>query len=96
MTTTLHIEHPITDFAVWKAAFDRFAGQRTARGVQAHRIQQPVKDPRYVVIDLDFATTAEAEGFLDFLRTTVWSSADSSPALDGTPAAMILQPAGAN
>jgi hypothetical protein len=96
MTTTLHIEHPITDFAVWKAAFDRFADQRTARGVRAHRIQQPVNDPRYLVIDLDFATTAEAESFLNFLRTTVWSSPDRSPALHGTPTAMILQPAVAN
>ena len=89
--TTLHIEHPITDFAVWKAAFDRFAEQRAARGVRDHRIQQPVDDPRYVVVDLDFATTSEAEGFLDFLRTTVWATPERSPALAGTPAALVLQ-----
>jgi hypothetical protein len=23
--STLHIEHPISDFTIWKAAFDRFA-----------------------------------------------------------------------
>jgi len=92
--TTLHIEHPITDFAVWKAAFDRFADQRTARGVRQHRIHQPIDDPRYVVIDLDFGTAAEAEGFLDFLRTAVWSSRDRSPALHGTPTTMILEPVG--
>ena len=23
---TLHIEHPVTDFGTWKAAFDRFRG----------------------------------------------------------------------
>lgn len=88
---TLHIEHPISDFAVWKAAFDRFAGQRQVRGVRRHVIQQPVDDPRYVVVDLDFATTAEAQRFLDFLRTSVWSSPESSPALAGSPTALVLE-----
>ncbi|MDQ1618867.1 MAG: hypothetical protein QOE19_1436 [Actinomycetota bacterium] len=92
--TTLHIEHPITDFAAWKAAFDRFEDQRRNRGVRTHRIQQPINDPRYVVIDLDFATTAEAEEFLEFLRTVVWTSPEKSPALDGTPSTLILQPPG--
>ncbi len=90
--TTLHIEHPISDVTVWKAAFDRFAEHRAAHGVREHRIQQPVDDPRYIVVDLDFATTAEAETFLDFLRTSVWSSPERSPALAGTPTARILQP----
>ena len=30
---TLHIEHEITDFASWKAAFDRFADRRREAGV---------------------------------------------------------------
>jgi hypothetical protein len=25
LMSTLHIEHPISDFTIWKAAFDRFA-----------------------------------------------------------------------
>jgi hypothetical protein len=33
---TLHVEHPITDFAAWKAAFDRFADKRADAGVTAH------------------------------------------------------------
>ena len=58
---TLHIEHPITDFATWKAAFDRFAPAREASRVLHHRIQRPIDDPRYIVIDLDFDTDAEAK-----------------------------------
>jgi hypothetical protein len=58
---TLHIEHPITDFATWKAAFDRFAPAREASGVLHHRIQRPIDDPRYIVIYLDFDTDAEAK-----------------------------------
>ena len=30
--TTLHIEHPITDFNAWLAGFDRFAQTRAKAG----------------------------------------------------------------
>jgi hypothetical protein len=91
--STLHIEHPITDFATWRDAFSRFADQRRSAGVRAERIQQPVDDERYVVIDLDFPTREQARRFLTFLETTVWTSSGSSPALAGTPRTRILEPA---
>ena len=91
---TLHIEHPITDFATWRAAFDRFAEARRAAGVRGHRLQQPVDDPRYVVIDLDFDTVDQAASFLQFLQTTVWSVPANSPALAGSPQVKILATAG--
>ena len=87
---TLHIEHPISDFSTWKAAFDRFAAIRTESGVRQHRVQRPVDDPHYVLIDLDFDSTRQAETFLEFLRTRVWTSRESSPALSGTPQTRIL------
>jgi hypothetical protein len=90
---TLHIEHPIADFASWSAAFNRLADVRAKSGVCAHRIQQPVDDSHYVVIDLDFATAPEAHAFLEFLQQKVWSSRASSPALVGRPRTMILAPA---
>ncbi len=90
---TLHIEHAITDFAQWNAAFERFAEARTRSGVRAQRVQQPVDDPRYVVIDLDFDTADEARRFLAFLQTTIWSSAANAPALAGAPQTRILAPA---
>jgi len=88
---TLHIEHAITDFATWKAAFDRFAERRTQAGVLAEHVKQPVDDPRYVVIDLDFPTTEAAAGFLRFLETQVWPSATDAPALAGSPVTRILE-----
>jgi hypothetical protein len=88
--TTLHIEHAITDYATWKAAFDRFADARSRAGVSGHRIQRPIDDPSYVLIDLDFASEPEAAAFLGFLRAKVWSSTDSAPALVGSPQARIL------
>ena len=39
--STLHIEHPISDFTVWQAAFDRFAAVRLQSEVRSHRIQRP-------------------------------------------------------
>ena len=89
---TLHIEHPITDFDTWNAAFERFADIRAQAGVRRQRVQRPVDDAHYVVIDLDFDSTDEAERFLGFLRTTVWASRQSSPALAGTPRTRILEP----
>jgi hypothetical protein len=90
---TLHIEHAIVDFDLWRAAFDRFAEFRKQSGVLRHRIQRPVDDPQYVVIDLDFDTTDEAEAFVQFLREKVWPSPENAPALAGTPQTKILEPA---
>jgi hypothetical protein len=90
---TLHIQHPITDFSTWESAFDRFADARRKAGVRAHRIQRPVDNPRFVVIDLDFDSTDEAQSFLGFLSTEVWTNPENSPGLAGTPEAMILEPA---
>jgi hypothetical protein len=90
--TTLHIEHAIVDFDLWKTAFARFAAARAGAGVLRHRVSRPVDDPCYVVVDLDFATAEEAEKFLGFLRANVWSSSTNAPALAGAPQTRILEP----
>lgn len=87
---TLHIEHRITDFASWKAAFDRFADRRQEAGVTAHRIHQPHDDPAYVVLQLDFPSVQKAEAFRTFLEARVWSTPANSPGLEGTPRARVL------
>lgn len=90
---TLHIEHAISDYATWKGAFDGFAATRATAGVRRHRVQRPIDDSNYVVIDLEFDTTDQAEAFHRFLQTTVWGSRQNSPALVGVPRTSILQPA---
>ena len=87
---TLHIEHPITDFDTWNAAFERFADARRGAGVRSQRIQRPVDDSAYVVVDLDFDTVGEAEKFLSFLQENVWTSSTSAPALAGQPQTRVL------
>lgn len=87
---TLHIEHPITHFDTWRDAFNGFADMRSRSGVLSHTIRQPVEDPAYVIIDLDFSTAGEAEHFLDLLTTRVWTNRDNSPGLAGAPITRIL------
>ena len=87
---TLLIEHEISDFHTWHQAFDRFAERRSQGGVRQERILQPVDDPGFVMVDLEFATLAEAQGFKQFLETQVWSTPANSPALVGTPRARIM------
>lgn len=89
MTATLHIEHAITDYPTWKAAFDRFADARTQAGVTAHRIRLLEEDPRQIVIDLDFDAPAPAHAFSAFLHERVWGSRNA-PALVGVPTTRVL------
>jgi hypothetical protein len=88
--TTLHIEHPITDFETWSGAFARFAERRREAGVRRWRVARPVDDPRYVMVDLDFDQVEQARAFESFLRAQVWAVPGSSPALAGEPATRIL------
>ena len=87
---TLHIEHGITDFSTWKAAFDRFATRRSEAGVTAHRIYQLHDDAAYVVLQLDFPSVEQAHAFREFLQTRVWSTPANSPGLAGSPRARVL------
>jgi hypothetical protein len=88
---TLHIEHPITDYDTWRAAFDAFGDARRGAGVVAERIACSVGEPPYIVVGLDFDTAEHAAAFRDFLTTTVWASSALSPALDGRPMTAIFE-----
>jgi hypothetical protein len=90
---TLLIEHPITDFTTWRAAFERFAARRKQGGVLHDRIMQPIDDPRYVFVELDFATIEEAQRFKQFLEAQIWSTPENAPALVGHPKARVADTA---
>lgn len=87
---TLRIEHAIHDYGTWQKAFDSFAGARAKAGVRGVAIRQPVDDPQYLMLDLEFDTPERAEAFAAFLHQHVWSSPGSSPALAGAPQTRIL------
>jgi hypothetical protein len=88
---TLRIEHPIHDYDIWQKAFDGFERARAKAGVRSFAIRQPVNDPKYLMLDLEFDTREQAESFAVFLHDRVWSSPASSPALAGRPQTSILE-----
>lgn len=77
--------------ATWSAAFNAFAEVRQQAGVLGEQIRHPVGDDRFVVVDLEFDSIEQAEKFLGFLRSEVWSQPENSPALAGTPEAKVLE-----
>ena len=60
---TLHIEHAITDLAIWLGAFARFEEARRQAGVRAERIFQPADDEHYIYVQLDFDAIEQAAAF---------------------------------
>lgn len=57
----LRIEHPVPDYADWKAAFDADPVDRRGMGVLRYRVMRPADDAGFILVDLEFETTGEAE-----------------------------------
>ena len=87
----LRIEHEISELAVWRDAFKKFAPAREAAGVTHTEVYQPSDDPNYVVINLRFENLDAATRFREFLINQIWSSPNSAPALVGPPTARVLE-----
>jgi len=87
---TLRLEHAISDFQLWKAAFDRDPVHREQSGVRGHRVFRPIDDPNYVAVDLEFDTADEANRFRGVLAD-LWRSREAAPALVGTPRVRIVE-----
>lgn len=85
---TLRIEHTIQDFDSWKAAFDSDPVGRERSGVRRYRISQPIDDPKYVLIDLDFDSAGEAEALLAAMRQ-VWKRVEGTLMMN--PQARIIE-----
>src|ERR1700674_2954130 len=61
----VRIEHPVPDYDMWKNVFDTKGPELRARhGARGYEVLRPLDDPRYVMIDLDFDSRKDAEGFL--------------------------------
>ena len=88
---TLRVEHEIHDYERWQEAFDSFAEARKNAGVRSFAIRQPWDDPKFLMLDLEFATTAQAEAFASFLHEHVWSAPSSSPALASAAQTRVLE-----
>jgi hypothetical protein len=87
---TLRIEHSVVSFDDWKRAFDNDPVDRHGGGVRRYRIQRPVDDPSYVIVDLELDTLETAERFLQRLQQ-LW--AGPAKAVVRNPKARILETA---
>lgn len=88
---TIHIEHRVHDFSVWKAAFDRDPIDRPGSGVRSYRVWQPVGDDQRIVVDLDVDDMQTAEAIIAMLER-LWDSNGAVPALmdNETPRVRLL------
>ena len=87
---TLQVEHAISDFNLWRKAFEADPVRRKEGGVRRYRVFRPIDDARYVKIDLEFDSVDDAESFRGRLET-MWSSGRAAPALAGSPRTRIVE-----
>jgi hypothetical protein len=88
--TVLRVEHAISDFEVWKNAFDSDPLRREESGVRSYRVYRPLDDAHYIKIDLEFDSAGDAEAFRDKLQG-LWGSGRAAPALVGSGQARIVE-----
>jgi len=86
----LQIEHPVRDFEAWKAAFDSGRERREEGKVRRYQVYRPVDDPKYIAVDLEFDSQAEAEAFKLGLEA-MWRSPQAALVLGGSPRARIVE-----
>jgi hypothetical protein len=87
----LRIEHPVPDFDAWKKeGFDNDPLGREQGGVRRHRILRAIEDPNYVMIDLEFDSSSEAEAFLAALRD-MWDRVQDRFGWKESPRARIVE-----
>ena len=88
--TTVHIEHPISDFATWKGAFDGAAPIRSEHRVRAFEIFRPADDSAYVIVRVELDNVEDANAFIARLQQ-LWETREATPALRGRPQVRILE-----
>jgi hypothetical protein len=85
----LRIEHSVRDFDVWKEAFDGDPVGREQGGVRRYWILRPTDDPNYVMVDLEFDSSSEAEAFRAALHD-LWGRVGDTLGLE-SPQARIVE-----
>lgn len=84
----LQIEHKIQNFDSWKKAFDNDPIDRRGSGVTAYRILQPREDPNYIIVELEFDNSTDADKTLAALRN-LWTQVEGNLMFE--PQARILK-----
>lgn len=64
----MFVRHPVTDFAVWKQAYDEFDAERRGMGVMADAVFQAADDPNDVTACHAFESLHAAQAFMESPR----------------------------
>ena len=59
----LFVRHNVTDYKVWRKAYDEFDSERKMLGVTGHAVFQSADDPNGVTAWHDLATIENAKSF---------------------------------
>jgi hypothetical protein len=78
----LAIQHAVRDYPVWRAVYDSLDEIQRDWGVTTASVHQLVDAPNTVLVLLNFATVAQAQGFLTNRQTR---AAMQNAGLEGTP-----------
>jgi hypothetical protein len=84
----LQIEHAVRDYDSWKQAFDNDPVGRERGGVRRHRVAKRADDPNYVVVELEFDSSSEAEAFHAALRE-LWGHVEGNLGLSAPQARIV-------
>ncbi|HET9015419.1 MAG TPA: hypothetical protein VFN57_07475 [Thermomicrobiaceae bacterium] len=60
----LSVQHTVSDYPAWRSVFDAMGELRQDWGVTVEAVHQLADDPNTVLVQLEFATVAQARGFL--------------------------------
>jgi hypothetical protein len=71
----LRIEHPVPNYTDWKQAFDSDPVGREKMRVRRYQILRPIDNPNYVMIDLEFDSSGQAEALLAAMQV-VWGQVE--------------------
>jgi hypothetical protein len=66
--TRIFVRHNVTDYKVWRKAYDDFDAERKALGVTNHAVFQSIDDPNDVTVCHDFLTSQNAKDFASSSR----------------------------
>jgi hypothetical protein len=80
---TVRIEHRVPSFEKWKQVFDNDPADRKGSGVRRYQVLRLQDDPNYVMIDLEFDSTPEAEAFVETMQR-IWGGAGKAVMQDPT------------
>ena len=65
---TLFVRHEVSDFDVWKQAYDAFDAERQSMGVTGHGVYQAEADPNDVTVYHHFDSMEAAKAFVESPR----------------------------